>query len=363
MNIADPQNPSNSSNRFDNRGRRLDSSDKSIEARYVLNDIYCAAWISHAISALCEYRVPDFVGSNATSLELIAERAKLDPETLYRALRALAANGIFEERAQRHFLHNEVSRLLCSDHPYSWSGMAKMWDHPSCLSAWMHHKESLLDGQSGIKHAFGKSLYEHLSERPGATKAFSDAMVSNSAHASLSIAREFPFKNYKKVMDLGGGAGTLLHTILAENEHLDGVIFDLEDLKPLAEQSIRVGDFKARCQFVSGDFLQSIPAGADLYLIKNSLWNWSDDDCLKILKNVRNAIGTTTGAHFLLIEYIINDTNSKWTSAYDLQILNMPGGRARTEEEYKKHLLQAGLAVTRIDAIEDQTLMLSSAVH
>ncbi|MBX9573249.1 MAG: hypothetical protein K2X77_30400 [Candidatus Obscuribacterales bacterium] len=360
MTTADIDHPSET---FDRLGRKIDPTDSSVAARYVLNDIYCSAWLSHAISALCEHRVPDFVGGEPTAIESIAKKAGLHAPTLYRALRALAANGIFEERGDGFFLHNDVSRLLCADHPYSWSGMARMWGHPSCMSAWMHYRKSLTDGQSGIKHAFGKTLYEHLAQDPATTKAFSDAMISNSAHAAVSISREFPFRNFKRVLDLGGGAGTLLHTILAENEHLEGVIFDLPELESLAKDSIRTADLASRCQFIAGNFLSEVPSGADLYLIKNSLWNWSDDHCIEILRNIRRAIGTTYGARFLLIEYVINSRNKKWTTAYDLQILNMPGGRARTEAEYKMLLLQAGLAVTETDIIEDQTLMLSAPVQ
>lgn len=368
MDIVKSGNPSNlqiekSALSFDTRGRRLDPTDEGIAARYLLNDIYCTAWLSHAISALCEYKVPDYVSSQPCHVELIAKKAGLHTPTLYRAMRALAANGIFEEPSEGFFAHNSVSRLLCSEHPYSWSGMARMWDHPSCFNAWLHHRQSLRDGQSGIKHAFGKTLYEHLAEDPSATKAFSDAMVSNSAHASVSIAREFKFDNYKQVMDLGGGAGTLLQTILVENEHLCGVIFDLPELESVAKAALRDAELASRCRFVAGDFRREIPGGADLYLIKNSLWNWNDDDCLAILKNVRKAIGTTDGAHFLLIEYVISPDNRKWTTAYDLQILNMPGGRARTEDEYKKLFLTAGLALTQIQIIEDQTLMLCSPVN
>ena len=137
----------------------------------------------------------------------------------------------------------------------------------------------------------------------------------------------------------------------------------MPELESLAKDSIRTADLASRCQFIAGNFLSEVPSGADLYLIKNSLWNWSDDHCIEILRNIRRAIGTTYGARFLLIEYVINSRNKKWTTAYDLQILNMPGGRARTEAEYKMLLLQAGLAVTETDIIEDQTLMLSAPVQ
>lgn len=341
-------------------GRVLDQNDPGVAARYKLNDIYCAAWLSHAISALAEHRIPDFLPADSPRhFTELAAQANLHPPTLYRALRALAANGIFQEVGEGKFAHNSTSLLLRSDHADSWSGMAKMWNHPSCLQAWLNHRNSLKDGRSGIEHAFGKPLYGHLADFPEATKAFSDAMISNSAHASKSIARQFPFEKYASVMDLGGGVGTLLLEILRTHPHLKGTLFEIGELEELARQNIADHQLSERCDFVRGDWFSYVPQGSELYLVKNSMWNWNDEKCLAIMTNVRKAIATTPGARFVIIEYIIDNANQRWTTAYDLQILNMPGGRARTETEYRELLATAGFAVEMTQYIEDQTLVIS----
>lgn len=339
------------------RGRVLEN-DPVVSSRYKLNDIYCNAWVSHAISALCEFKVPDQIDDHPKSAGEIAALCGLHAGTLYRCLRAAASNGVFVEDGNGNFSHNETSRLLRSDHPYSWSGMARMWGHPSAQSAWMHLRYVLKDGRSGMQHSFGKTLYEYLAEYSSATEAFSDAMISNSAHVSHSIAKDFPFKNFKRVMDLGGGAGTLLIAILQHNAHLSGVIFDLPSLESAAIKNIASNQLGRRCSFKAGSFLQEIPADADLFMIKNSLWNWNDQDCVQILKNVRKAIGENPDGRFLLIEYIINSDNKTWSSAYDLQILNLPGGRARTVSEYEMLLKQASLKIENSATIEDQNLLL-----
>lgn len=378
-------------------GRILDSSDDGVSARYKLNDIYCAAWLSHAVSAIVEHRVPDFLpadegatldGGHDTAASAtgdggrdtahsavhyteLAARTNLHAPSLYRVLRALAANGIFTVDQDGRFAHNAVSRLLRTDHPQSWSGMSRMWDHPSCLNAWLHHRQSLRDGKSGIEHAFGKPLYAHLSDYPDVTKAFSDAMISNSAHAADSIAREFPFADYNSVVDLGGGVGTLLLQILQQHRHLQGILFEIPELEDLARQNITAHNLDSRCQFVRGDWFSSVPQGADLYLVKNSLWNWNDEQCLAIMCNVRQAMRTSSGTTssgaltssgaapaFVIIEYVIDDLNKRWTTLYDLQILNMPGGRARTADEYRQLLEQSGFKLQSMQYIEDQTVVI-----
>lgn len=341
-------------------GRLVDEQDQGIAARYKLNDIFCQAWLSHAITAIVEHKVPDCIEDSAEHFKVIAERTGLHAPSLYRTMRALAANGIFEEHTGGNFAHNDASRLLRSDHPYSWVGMARMWNHPSCLRAWKSFSRVLEDGHSGIEHAFGKPLYAHLADFPEATKAFSDAMVSNSAHVSESLATQFNFKRYETVMDLGGGEGTLLLAILKANPHLRGINFEIPDLEEISLRAIKENDLASRCTFQSGDFLEEIPAGPDLYMIKNSMWNWSDDDCLKIMRNVRIAMSTRRAARFLIVEYVIDERNKPWSTLYDLQILNMPGGRARTVEEYRELLSQAGFALEKVDFVEDETLLLAA---
>lgn len=343
------------------KGRALDQNDPSVAARYKFNDIFATAWLSHAVSALANNGVPDLISSEPTCYEEIAHKANLHAPSLFRALRAAAANGIFIEHPAGHFAHNDASLLLKSDHPYSWKGMASMWNHPSCLKGWSVFSHCLKDGRSGIQHAFGKTLYEHLEETPGGTLAFSDAMISNSAHPSVSIANQFPFANYELVMDLGGGIGTLLCTILHTHPHLRGMIYEIEELKKPAEQYIEASGLATRASVEVGNFLESVPSGADLFMVKNSLWNWSDEQCSRIMQNVREA-ATDKQAQFLIIEYVIDEDNAPWTTLYDLQILNMPGGRARTVTEYESLLTENGFAIDRIEIVEDETLILAKPI-
>jgi hypothetical protein len=341
------------------KGRALDPADPSVAARYKLNDIFCTAWLSHAITALAQHGIPDIINDEALHVNEIAQKANLHAPSLYRVLRAVARNGIFCETDEGVFVHNDVSQLLRSNHPFSWKGMACMWNHPSCLAGWRVFSETITDGRSGIEHAFGKRLYEHLAEVPGGMIAFSDAMISNSAHTSLSIARAFPFERYASVTDLGGGVGTLLAAILDEHSHLVGINLEIGDLQQESEKYFKQRGLASRSEVVAGNFLDEVPAGSDIYIVKNSLWNWSDEGCMTIITNVRKAIGEARNKRFIVIEYIIDDENSQWTTLYDLQILNMPGGRTRTTAEYTRMLAKCGFVLERAQYVEDQTMMIA----
>lgn len=160
------------------KGRILNIKDQTTAARYKFNDIFCTAWLSHVISALAKLGVPDVIRDEPTSCEEGASRLGLHAPSLYRALRAASANEIFVEHLDQKFSHNEASVMMKSDHPFSWKGMALMWNHPSCLKGWSHFADCLKDGRSGIQHAFGKTLYQHLEELNGGTLAFSEAMIT-----------------------------------------------------------------------------------------------------------------------------------------------------------------------------------------
>jgi hypothetical protein len=341
-------------------GRVIDVANPSLSGRFRFVDIYCVAWLSHAITALVDFGIPDKLGDTPQTTTQLAAASNLHEPSLYRALRALAANGIFEELPNRKFAHNQMSRLLRADNPDNWRGLARMWGHPACVDSWKNFRGSLQDGRSGIQHSSGRTLYEFLHDNPEANDAFSEAMTSNSALASRALARKVPFHKYKRVVDLGGGVGALLVEILREHPHLRGVNFETPDLEQQSIEYLAAQQMSDRIEFAVGNFLESVPNDCDLYLIKNSLWNWDDDNCSAILRNVRAAMGSDKSKRFMIVEYIINEDNARWTTVYDLQILNLPGGRARTETEYREMLVAAGFDVESITYVEDQTVVIAS---
>lgn len=361
MTISSCKNENVSERKFD-CGRVADPNDPVIEARYKLNDLFTRAWMSYAVSALSSHKVFDLIEDEPVSAEYIADKTHLHAGTLYRALRALAANEILQQDDHGNFYATPVSTLLRSDHPYSWSGMAMMWNHPVSLRSWEKFGEVLTDGRSGIEHAFGKKLYEYFHDKPELTQAFADAMTSNSAHPAISIAQAFPFEKYSSVLDLGGGNGLLLAAVLKQHENLTGAVFEIDDLVVPARQYLAESGLADRAKVICGNFLTSIPPGFDVYMVKNSLWNWPDDDCLAVLKNVRQAMKGNNAARFIIIEYIISPETAPRTTAYDLQILNLPGGRARTQIEYQTLLNSAGLELQEIIRAQDQQLLVAASI-
>lgn len=169
-------------------------------------------------------------------------------------------------------------------------------------------------------------------------------MQSRASFEIPSLLEAYDFSQHKRVMDIGGGNGNFLSAILTRHENLSGTLFDLEPGVNAAKAG-RGGPLP-RCEFIVGDFFQSIPSGADLLTIKLVLHDWNDDQVVKIMKNCRDAMNRS--ARMLVIEGIVGDANH-FTNANvtDLNMLVGPSGVERRVDEYQRLFGQAGFKLER----------------
>lgn len=327
-----------------------------VGGRYRLNDIFCGLWLALGVSGAASLGLADWVEEGGSDVRDVALRAGLEERAVHRLMRALAANGVFVELGRGRFGHTAASRLLRSDHPASWRAMARMWGHPVALRAWERLPQVLGDGRSGMVHAHGAALYAYLRGDREALETFTAAMVSNTAQAAEAIAAEFDFGAFGLVADLGGGTGGLVEAILRAHPGVRGLIVELPEVVDAARARLAAAGLGDRAGVVAGDFMKEVPP-ADLYIIKNSLWNWDVEPAHAILGAVERALGEHR--RLLLIEYPIEAKNARWTTLYDLQQMMLPGGHNRTLEEYGEALGRAGLEIESVSYVQDQTLVLA----
>jgi hypothetical protein len=335
-------------------GRVTEGQPPDVLNRYLFNDLFSAVWLSEAIVACVRLQLPDAFDEHPMPLEMLAKQRQLQPETLARLLRALVRNGIFAEPTPGVFVHTELSRQLRADHPYTYRPMALLWGHPNVRRSWEHLHDAMANGNSGILNSTGNTLYERLMVDQDMALAFNGAMISNSGHASQSLAKSLNLQNRRSVVDLAGGIGTLLVTLLQVHPHLEGVLYELPYLQEPATAYLAKHGVAQRARFEAGDFTQQVPAGAEVYLVKNTLWNFPDPQALLVLQAVRKALGD---GDLYIIEYLVEPENAAWTSLWDLQMLNLPGGRARSVAEYQQLLAAAGLSLRERLNVEDQIVL------
>jgi trans-aconitate methyltransferase len=158
-----------------------------------------------------------------------------------------------------------------------------------------------------------------------------------------AVAEAYDFSGITSVVDVGGGRGALLAAVLERHPHLTGTVFDLP--QAVATQAPTAA-LESRWSAVSGSFFDEVPE-ADAYLVKAILHDWPDDRCVEILRSC--ARGLRPGGAVLVVEMVLGRPGYEVLAAFsDLNMLVMPGGRERTEQEYAALFAAAGLTLTRV---------------
>jgi hypothetical protein len=305
-------------------------------------------WISQALYVAAKLGIADLLQEGPQSCARLAEATQTHAEALYRVLRALASVGIFAEDEAGHFRLTPLADLLRTDAPGSLRAFAIMLGAPEHWRAWEGVLHSVRTGQPAFDHVFGIPLFEYFPTHPEAARIFDDAMTSRSAQENTAIVAAYAFTAAHTVVDIGGGQGTLLASILEIHPHARGVLFDLPHVIASARTRIERAGQAARWEYVAGDFFAAVPAGGDCYLLKKVIHDWDDERAQRILTNCRTAMAGT--GRLLLIEPLIPPGNeASFNKLLDLLMLVWnAGGRERTEREHQGLLAAAGFRLSRV---------------
>jgi cyclopropane fatty-acyl-phospholipid synthase-like methyltransferase len=146
-------------------------------------------------------------------------------------------------------------------------------------------------------------------------------------------------------MDVGGGHGGLITSILQRNPEMSGVLFDSPQV--IEGAVLQDSDVANRCEMIGGNFFESVPAGADAIILKWIIHDWNDEQSVAILKNCYRAL--PANGKLMLVEAVVPATSEPHFSKFiDLNMLVMTGGRERTEAEFRKLYEDSGFKLTRV---------------
>ena len=267
---------------------------------------------------------------------------------LLRVLRALAAFGIFRIGADGSVAHSPRSVLLRTDEPNSFHYGAKFWTAPGSWKAW-GALDAALVGDIPHQIAWNTSRFQYLREHPEEARNFDAFMANFPDHRHQAVAASYDFSGAALITDIGGGNGEALRRILSRFPGPRGLVFDRDDVIAAIPPDARSG---GRIDVLGGSFFDHVPEGADIYLLVRVLHDWSDDDCIRILRNCRTAM--TGSARLLIVEQILEpDPTLGRPAGYliDTQMMVMFGtARERTESEFGELLQTSGLALARVIA-------------
>ena len=314
---------------------------------------------SRVLCAAARLGVADALGDEVRSVGLLAEKCQADANALYRLLRALASIGVTEETTPEHFRLTPFGKPLRRDVPQSVWPAVVFWGD-LLADSWSLLTDCVRTGLPAAQVRDPK-IPSRWSQDPEANSIFRAVMGTAPAEDYAPIAAAWDFSRAKVVADLGGGGGSLILAVLGLNPHLRGMLVDLESSVDAAKARFAEEDASSRCELIAADLTQSVPVGADVYMIKHVLHGRRDAEAITILRNCRAVV--PQGGSLLIIEFILPplvsqaDPQLESHLMSDLNMLAVTGGRERSEREWRTLLEAAGFILTGVYPVGGDTRM------
>ena len=304
-------------------------------------------WISRAIYIAAKLGIADRLGDGPKTADEIAAATGTHAESVYRIMRALASVGVFTEDGDRRFGLTPLSNTLRTDAPGSLRAFATVELGEEHYPAWGDLLYSVKTGEIAFDKTFGMPIWEFYAKNPENARTFDESMTGMTLATEEAILTNYDASTVSKLVDIAGGQGSLIAALLKSNPKMRGILFDQPDVVEGARKRMEAEGLSDRCEVVAGNFFESVPEGADAYILKWIIHDWNDERSIAILKNIRRAIAE--GGKLLLVEAVVpTGSEPHFGKFIDLNMLVMTGGRERTEEEYRTLLEAGGFKITRV---------------
>ena len=316
--------------------------------------------VHQVLYAAAKLGLADLLDGNPQTTMELADRLAVNEPALYRIMRLLASQGIFEEIVPRTFTNTDLSYFLRSEVPGSLRTFFLFTGCELFFAPFGEILHSIQTGKPARDKLYGMNVFDYLKEHPGLARVFDEAMTNRSRSIAPVVAAAYDFGVWRSVMDVGGGNGMLLSAILTAHTELRGVLADLPHVVERArELGFLGGELQTRCELRSCDMFRDIPSGCRAYVMKSVIHDWDDERAQQILVNCRRAV-PDDGA-LLLVELALVDGNSSASGkATDVAMMVLTGGKERTIEEYRALLAGAGFRLSTVFPVDGEFNIIES---
>ena len=316
--------------------------------------------VTQAIYVAVKLGIPDLLRDGPKRCSELAQSSGADPLALYRLLRALASLGILAETSEGtggeeegRFELTPLGEPLQSGAADSVRATTLMWGDELHWGPWGALLYSVKTGKPAFDHLFGMGIFEFVYQNSETADILGEAMTGGSGALAAQVLQAYDFSGIGKIVDIGGGHGSLITAVLKAHPHMQGVLFDLPIVIEGARARFEVSGVADRCELAEGSFFESIPEGGDAYIFSRVIHDWDDKRALAILKNCRRAMGDD--AKILLVERAMLSGVKETTQSFgDLNLLVMNGSLERTESDFRDLFRQAGLRLSGVIPTESQ---------
>ena len=306
-----------------------------------------SAMLSQALYVAAKLGVADLLAEKPLPVSELAARTNTHERSLYRLLRSLAGAGVFEETDPKVFALTPYAEPLRSDVPNSLRNGAIFMGEEWHWKVWGNMLYSVQTGKPAWGQVHGAEVFDYFTANPEQADIFNRAMTDGSVGTAPAVVESYDFSSFKTIADIAGGHGYLLSQVLKANPDVKGILFDAPSVIAGAGALLEKEEVATRVEKVSGDFFESVPQGADAYMMKHIIHDWDDERSIKILKNIRASM--PDHGKVLIIETVVpSGSEPHYSKLLDLEMLVSPGGLERTAEEYQELLKAAGFRLTRI---------------
>jgi hypothetical protein len=302
----------------------------------------------------------DLLNGGTMSVEKLAKATQTIESRLYRIMRALASIGIFAESQPGYFKLTPLAELLRTDSPDSMRDFAIMMGSPWHAGAWANILHSVTQEESSFRGLYQTELFEYLQENPQAAAEFNQAMTFTSQKQAGAVSQAYDFSGAGTVVDVGGGHGFLLSSLLKVYDGMSGILFDLPSVASEARKFLGMAGLGKRCQVIEGSFFSGVPKGGDLYILKYIIHDWDGEDALKILNNCRKAMNPSN--KLLVIDAVVplkKPSFGKTWADIEMMVL-LPNGRERTEAEFCDLFQRSGFELCNIIPMRSELSILEA---
>ena len=311
-----------------------------------LSRMLASAALSRALCTIGELGIADHIGNGAPQpVAKLAQLTGSHEPSLYRMLRFTASYGVFRETGHREFDHTRLSAALRSDAEGSFRAATRMFHR--IFAGWdgLHH--AVQTGEPSFQKVYGQPLFDYVGTHPELAPIFDAGMTAFHGYETDAMLEAYDFSEIETLADIGGGNGSLLAAVLRRYPRLRGVLYDLGHVVGRTREAMQTLGLEKRCSVIEGNFFESVPEGADAYLMRHVIHDWTDEQSVRILSNCRKVI--PPHGRILLVEFSVPSANeASLGKDADMIMLAFPGGSERTEEEYRALFERSGFRLSKV---------------
>lgn len=324
-------------------------------------DLLHGALVMQLLAVAAEFDIAELLADGPLPVPELARRCGAHPQSLHRVLRALAGQEVFQEVEPGVFALTPLAQTLRAGVPGSVRAWIRFWGMPEKLQAINSLSYSVRTGRPAFPHVHGTDWWSHLAAHPDQAELFNDSMGILARRVHAATLESCDLTGVVRVVDIGGGHGHLLATILPRYPELRATLLDQPSVVTGAKAVLEAAGVADRVDLVGGNFFESVPPGADAYLLSMILHDWDDEQCVAVLRTIRRAMAPD--ARVMVVEAIVPEGNTPHDGKLrDAIMMALHPGRERTEAEFAALFAAAGLRHAATTALSSSTGLLVARI-